>query len=103
MSDYTDYDENLAFAPTSADDLGERGRLTDVLIKAIEKCEKLEKENQHLKELLIESKFGLDAFIVTIDILNQDTKGIEKKELDNIVSEIKELIDEMGKAIGEMK
>ena len=34
--------ENLAFPPTSADDLNEQGRQSEVLIKAIEKCEKLE-------------------------------------------------------------
>ena len=39
-----DYENNLAFAPTSADDLNEQGRQSDVLIKAVEKCEKLEKQ-----------------------------------------------------------
>ena len=36
-----DYENNLAFDPTSADDLNEQGRQSDVLIKALEKCEKL--------------------------------------------------------------
>ena len=44
MSDYLDYENNLAFDPTSADDLNEQKRKSDVLIKAIEKCEKLEKQ-----------------------------------------------------------
>ena len=45
MSNNTpDYDNNLAFAPTSADDLNEQGRQSDVLISAIERCEKLEKQ-----------------------------------------------------------
>lgn len=44
MSDYTDYENNLAFAPTSADELNEQGRQSEVLIKALEKCEKLEKQ-----------------------------------------------------------
>ena len=39
-----DYENNLAFTPTSADDLGEQKRDSNVLIKAIEKCEKLEKQ-----------------------------------------------------------
>jgi hypothetical protein len=43
MSNNTpDYENNLAFVPASADDLGEQGRQSEVLIKAIEKCEKLE-------------------------------------------------------------
>lgn len=45
MSDYNDYKENLVFPPIgSQDDLNEQGRQSDVLIKAIEKCEKLEKQ-----------------------------------------------------------
>ena len=45
MSNNTpDYDNNLAFAPTSADDLNKQERQSDVLIKAIEKCERLEKQ-----------------------------------------------------------
>ncbi len=45
MSDYHDYKENLAFPPIgSQDDLNEQGRDSEVLIKAIEKCEKLEKQ-----------------------------------------------------------
>lgn len=44
MSDYTDYENNLAFAPTSADELNEQGRQSEVLIKALEKCERLEEQ-----------------------------------------------------------
>ena len=45
MSNNTpDYDNNLAFAPTSADDLNKQERQSDVLISAIERCEKLEKQ-----------------------------------------------------------
>ena len=44
MSDYLDYENNLAFDPTSADDLNEQGRKSDVLVSALEKCEKLEKQ-----------------------------------------------------------
>ena len=45
MSNNTpDYDNNLAFEPTSADDLNKQERQSDVLISAIERCEKLEKQ-----------------------------------------------------------
>lgn len=45
MSDHHDYYENLAFPPIgSQDDLNEQGRQSDVVISAIEKCEKLEKQ-----------------------------------------------------------
>lgn len=43
-SDYIDYENNLAFAPTSADDLNEQKRQSEVLISALEKCQKLEKQ-----------------------------------------------------------
>lgn len=49
-----DYENDLVFPPQeikSQDDLSEQGRQSDVLIKAIEKCEKLEKENQQLKAI----------------------------------------------------
>ena len=39
-----DYENNLAFEPKSADDLNKQGRESDVIISAIEKCEKLEKQ-----------------------------------------------------------
>lgn len=50
--------ENLAFAPTSADDLGEQKRDSDVLIKAIEKCEKLEKQLNKAEDILHELSHG---------------------------------------------
>lgn len=43
-SDYMDYENNLAFAPKSADDLNEQKRDSEVLVAALEKCEKLEKQ-----------------------------------------------------------
>ena len=43
-SDYLDYENNLAFAPKSADDLNEQKRESDVIVTALEKCEKLEKQ-----------------------------------------------------------
>ena len=42
--DYENYNDNLAFEPKSADDLNEQGRQSDVLITAIERCERLEKQ-----------------------------------------------------------
>ena len=45
MSNNTpDYDNNLAFEPKSADDLNKQERQSEVLITAIERCEKLEKQ-----------------------------------------------------------
>ena len=46
-SDYLNYEENLVFPPQeikSQDDINAQGRQSEVLIKAIEKCEKLEKQ-----------------------------------------------------------
>ena len=48
-----DYEDNLVFPPQeikSQHELSEQGRQSDVLIKAIEKCEKLEKEIIALKK-----------------------------------------------------
>lgn len=39
-----DYENDLVFEPKSADDLNKQGRQSDVLISAIERCEKLEKQ-----------------------------------------------------------
>ena len=39
-----DYENNLVFSPTSADDLNEQYRQSDVLINTIDKCKKLEQE-----------------------------------------------------------
>ena len=46
-SDYLDYENNLVFPPQeikSQHELSEQGRQSDVLISAIERCEKLEKQ-----------------------------------------------------------
>ncbi len=50
--------ENLAFAPTSADELNEQKRDSDVLIKAIEKCERLEKQLNKAEDILHELSHG---------------------------------------------
>ena len=39
-----DYENDLVFPPKSADDLNEQRRQSDVIISAIEKCAKLEKQ-----------------------------------------------------------
>lgn len=49
-----DYENDLAFSPKSADDLNKQGRESDVLVSALEKCEKLEQEVKQLKGLLKE-------------------------------------------------
>lgn len=52
-SDYLDYENNLVFAPQeikSQHELSEQGRQSEVLIKAIDKCEKLEEEIIALKK-----------------------------------------------------
>ena len=43
-SDYLNYEDNLVFPPQeikSQDDLSEQGRQSEVLIRALDKCEKL--------------------------------------------------------------
>lgn len=95
-SDYLDYRNNLAFPPKSADDLNEQKRESDVLISAIEKCEKLEKQLkiavEALKEIYEDTKGGhiqCDACNYTIECegcVNQDVaeEALQKiKELNN--------------------
>lgn len=55
-SDYLDYENNLAFPPQevkSQDDIKQDGRQSEVLIKALEKCEKLEQEIKGYKQVLV--------------------------------------------------
>ena len=51
-SDYIDYENNLVFSPKSADDLNKQGRESEVLVSALEKCEKLEKQLKIASECL---------------------------------------------------
>ena len=53
MSDYLDYENNLAFYPTSADDLNEQSRQSEVLVAALEKCQKLEDKIKKYKTILV--------------------------------------------------
>ena len=55
-SDYLDYENNLAFPPQevkSQDELTQDGRQSEVLVAAIEKCEKLEIQLGIVIEILL--------------------------------------------------
>lgn len=59
-----DYENDLVFPPQeikSQHELSEKGRQSDVLIKAIEKCEKLEKQLKIAKKGLTELKIYGDG------------------------------------------
>ena len=76
MSDYLDYENNLAFDPTSADDLNEQGRKSDVLVSALEKCEKLEK---HLEIAVV----GLEVYAKEPEGYRDAVRALEQiEELD---------------------
>ena len=84
MSNNTpDYDNNLAFAPTSADDLNKQERQSDVLISTIEKCEMLEKQ----LEIAIEALESLRTKKTVIDKVTGDVCYI----WDYALEQIKEL------------
>lgn len=48
-----DYKNNLVFEPKSADDLNKQERQSDVLISAIERCERLEKQLNNVLNILL--------------------------------------------------
>ena len=59
-----DYENDLVFPPQeikSQHELSDKGRQSDVLIKAIEKCEKLEKQLKIAKKGLTEIKIYGDG------------------------------------------
>ena len=65
MSDYNDYNENLAFPPQeikSQHELSEQGRQSEVLVAAIEKCEKLEKQLKIAESWLREIGNSVDTY-----------------------------------------
>lgn len=68
------------FAPTSADDLNEQHRKSEVLVAALEKCEKLEKQLKIAKKGLTEIKIYGDSNR-DCDIAERYLKKI--KELNN--------------------
>lgn len=72
-------ENNLIFAPKSADNLSEQKRESDVLIVALEKCEKLEKENKKLKEQIEVCAWALNKFA---DLLVKGELKKNFKELD---------------------
>lgn len=82
--EYIEYQNEI----TSADDLNKQGRDTDVLIKTLEKCEKLEAKNKRLKEELIIAR---DILICFVDFAKKygftNIEPIEEKiqELVNII------------------
>ena len=78
-----DYENNLAFEPKSADDLNEQGRQSDVLISAIERCEKLEKQ----LKIAIEALESLRTKKTVIDKVTGDVCYI----WDYALEQIKEL------------
>lgn len=84
-SDYLDYRNNLAFPPKSADDLNEQKRESDVLISAIEKCEKLEQEIKGYKQVLacIDSARLPDMESINWVFYNMLDEDLNLKELDN--------------------
>ena len=81
MSNNTpDYDNNLAFEPTSADDLNKQGRQSEVLVAAIEKCEKLEKQ----LEIAVEALESLRTKKTVIDKVTGDVCYIWDYALEQI-------------------
>lgn len=65
-SDYLDYEDNLVFPPQdikSQDDLSEQRRQSDVLIDAIEKCSKLEKQLKVAESWLREIGNSVDTYL----------------------------------------
>lgn len=64
-SDYLDYENNLVFPPQeikSQHELSERGRQSEVLVAAIEKCEKLEKQLKIAESWLREIGNSVDTY-----------------------------------------
>ena len=83
MSNNTpDYENNLVFEPKSADDLNKQERQSDVLIKAIEKCEKLEKKLEiAVKSLITYKNLKYDGTVTGYEYIA--IEALEKiKELD---------------------
>lgn len=78
-----DYENNLVFAPTSADDMNKQERQSEVLISAIERCEKLEKQ----LKIAVEALKSLRAERTVIDKATGDVYYI----WDYALEQIKEL------------
>ena len=77
-----DYDNDLVFEPKSADDLNKQERQSDVLIKAIEKCERLEKQLEiAVKALRLYSNLRGDGTVSNYESVAKSAVK-EIKELD---------------------
>lgn len=84
--EYIEYQNEI----TSADDLNKQGRKSDVLVAALEKCEKLEAKNKRLKEELIIARDILICFVNFAEKYNfKNIKPVEEKiqELANIITD----------------
>lgn len=91
-SDYTDYENNLAFEPKSADDLNKQGRQSDVLIAAIERCEKLEEEIISLKKEYQAECNRADELEDSLQTSWQNESKL-KKQLEIAIKALKEYAD----------
>ena len=85
-----DYDNNLAFEPKSADDLNEQGRQSEVLIKAIEKCEKLEKQLKIAIKAL-EEYTSNESYRLCLCYIHKDKKMFASTVAEEALAKIKEL------------
>ena len=87
-----DYEDNLVFPPQeikSQDDIKhQETRSSDVLLEAIEKCEKLETENQQLKEILYKCREKLDELDYGCEVWQGELTGFID-EIDNVIGEKK--------------
>ena len=91
MSNNTpDYDNNLAFAPTSADDLNKQERQSDVLISAIERCEKLEKQLKIAIKAL-EEYTSSESYRLCLCSIHKDKKMFASTVAEEALEQIKEL------------
>ena len=94
-SDYLDYENNLVFPPQeikSQHELSEQGRQSDVLIKAIDKCEKLEKEIIALNKEYKTECHRADELEDSLHISWQNENKL-KKQLKIAIKALKEYAD----------
>ena len=86
MSDYENYNDNLAFEPKSADDLNKQERQLEVLVAALDKCEMLEKQLKIAVEVLEFYEKPFACFHPEYNIAQHHKKAAEAlekiKELD---------------------
>ena len=93
MSDYHDYHENLVFQPQeikSQHELSEQGRQSDVLISAIERCEKLEKQLKIAIKAL-EEYTSNESYRLCLCYIHKDKKMFASTVAEEAIEQIKEL------------